>query len=57
MTVAAQRVAEFDLWRPHYGGATVEVRRPNSTTLLPVYYDSGSVAGGAQSETRSVRWS
>lgn len=34
-----QRIAEFDLWQPGYGGATVYIYLPNTTTLADVFED------------------
>ena len=33
------RILDFDTWRPTYAGATVEVLRPGTTTLLSVFLD------------------
>ncbi len=33
----AQRVQEFDLWQPSYGGASVEIYNANTGTLASVY--------------------
>lgn len=39
MTVSAQKVAEFDVWREGYAGATVEVFRAGTTRLASLFYD------------------
>lgn len=41
MASVAQRIADFDTWRPGYGAATVEVVRPGTTQLMPLYLDVG----------------
>ncbi len=35
-----QRIAEFDTWRPGYGGATVDVYLPGTTTRANLYLDA-----------------
>lgn len=37
--MAVQKVAEFDVWREGYNGATVEIYRAGTTTRLSVYTD------------------
>ena len=37
--MSAQRVHEFDLWRPKYGGAVVRVTIAGTTTLADLFYD------------------
>lgn len=39
MAIVAVRIPDFDVWRPSYAGASVEVLRPNTTVRVQVYSD------------------
>lgn len=41
------RIAEFDVWRPGYGGASVKVYEAGTTTLAPVFSDEACTVGAA----------
>lgn len=38
--MSVQRIAEFDIWRPGYGGATVTIYVAGTTTLAAVFFDA-----------------
>ncbi|MEY4300597.1 MAG: Pectate lyase superfamily protein [Verrucomicrobiota bacterium] len=47
----ATRVAEFDIWRPSYGGAVVSIYRAGTTELLPVFLDPALTIAAANPQT------
>lgn len=49
-----KRIAEFDLWRPGYGGAVVSILLPGTTTLAAVYTDEGLTQAAPNPQTLSA---
>lgn len=49
-----KRIAEFDLWRPGYGGAVVNIYLPGTTTLAAVYSDEALTVPAANPQTLSA---
>jgi hypothetical protein len=45
------RVAEFDVWRPSYGGAVVLIYRAGTTELVPVYLDTALTIAAPNPQT------
>lgn len=46
-----KRIAEFDLWRPGYGGSVVNIYVAGTTTLANVYTDEALTAAAANPQT------
>lgn len=51
--MSAQRIAEFDLWRPGYGAAVVSVYVANTTTLASLYTDEALTVSASNPQTLS----
>src|ERR1035437_2532133 len=50
----AIRIGEFDLWRPGYGGAVVDIYLPGTTTHASVYTDEALSVVAANPQTLSA---
>lgn len=50
-----KRIAEFDLWRPGYGGAVVSVYLAGTTTLASIYTDEDLTVAADNPQTLSSR--
>lgn len=46
-----QRISEFDVWRPGYGGAVVSVFLAGSTTLADIFTDEGATIPAPNPQT------
>lgn len=46
-----KRIAEFDLWRPGYGGAVVSILVAGTSTLASVFYDEGLTQAAPNPQT------
>lgn len=51
--MSGTRIAEFDTWRPGYGGATVSVFLANTDTLASIYTDEGLTTPATNPQTLS----
>lgn len=50
-----QRIAEFDIWRPGYGGAEVSIYVAGTSTLASVYTDEDLTVAAANPQTLSAK--
>lgn len=53
--MVAQRIAEFDIWRPGYGGAVVYAYLPGTSTLAVLYEDENMTVPAANPQTLSSK--